>query len=158
MFQSVSQTEREAFLDAVRRTPTQLRTLFSQIDGAVDVVGGSEACLSADACEEAHGERASIGMAVSASREVIVHELGHVVFDLALDERGRRAFRSAFIRTGSENARFIPVSEQFADQLAHWALGEQSADPRWMPKAEFSRLLREHGSYRPLPVLGLLAR
>ena len=101
------------------------RALFSQIDGAVDVVGGSEACLSADACEEAQGERASIGMAVSASREVIVHELGHVVFDLALDERGRRALRSAFIRTGRENARFIPVSEQFADQVAHWALGER---------------------------------
>jgi hypothetical protein len=157
-FHSVSQTEREAFLDAVRGTPAQLRTLFSQIDGAVDVVGGSEACLSADACEEAQGERATIGMAVSASREVIVHELGHVVFDLALDERGRRAFRSAFIRTGWENARFIPVSEQFADQLAHWALGEQSTDPRWMPDAEFSRLLHEHASYRPLPVLGLLAR
>ena len=89
-------------------------------------------------------------MAVSATREVIVHELGHVVFDLALDERGRRAFRSAFIRTGWENARFVPVSEQFADQLEHWALGERSTDPRWLAGGELARLLREHASYRPL--------
>ena len=80
--------ERDAFLDAVRRAPAQLRALLAELDGAVDVVGGSEACLSVDACEEVHGDRATVGMAVSASREVIVHELGHVVFDLALDERG----------------------------------------------------------------------
>ena len=157
-FHSVNRAERDVFLDAVHRAPSQLRGLFAQLDGAVDVVGGSEACLSVDACEEVHGERASIGMAVSASREVILHELGHVVFDLALDERGRRAFRAAFLRTNWENACCIPPSEQFADQLAHWALGEQSTDPRWMPEAEFSRLLHEHASYRPLPVLGLLAR
>ena len=129
---SVTGTERDAFLDAVRRTPAQLRALLAELDGAVDVVGGSEACLSADACEDVDGERASVGMAVSASREVIVHELGHVVFDLALDERGRRAFRSAFIRTGWDNAQFIPVSEQFADQVEHWALGDASSDPRWL--------------------------
>jgi hypothetical protein len=157
-FHSVNQVEREVFLDAVRRTPAQLRTLLTQLDGAVDVVGGSVACLSVDACEEVHGERASIGMAVSASREVILHELGHVVFDLALDERGRKAFRSVFIRTGWSNASFIPPSEQFADQLEHWALDERSTDPRWLQRAEFSRLLREHASYRPLSVLGLLAR
>jgi hypothetical protein len=157
-FRSVSEAERAAFLDAVRRAPVQLRTLLAQVDGAVDVVGGSEACLSVDACEEVHGERASVGMAISASQEVIVHELGHVVFDLALDERGRRAFRSAFIGTGWSNARFIPPSEQFADQLEHWALDERSTDPRWLQRAEFSRMLREHASYRPLSVLGLLAR
>jgi hypothetical protein len=157
-FYSVSEAERDAFLEVVRRAPAQLRALFAQLDGAVDVVGGSEACLSVDACEEVDGDRASIGMAVSASREVILHELGHVVFDLALDERGRRAFRSAFVRTGWSNARFIPPSEQFADQVAHWALGESSTDPRWLAPAEFSRMLREHASYRPLSTLGLLAR
>ena len=90
---------------------------------------------------------------------MILHELGHVVFDLALDERGRRAFRSAFIRTGWSNARFIPPSEQFADQVEHWALGESvhrsavAAEP-----AELSRLLREHARYRPLSAVGLLPR
>jgi hypothetical protein len=157
-FRSVSRSERDVFLDAVRRTPAQLRTLLDQLDGAVDVVGGSEACLSADACEQLHGERASVGMAVSASREVIVHELGHVVFDLALDERGRRAYRSAFIRTGWRNAPYVPPSEQFADQLEHWVVGEASDDPRWLSRTEFERLLREHASYRPLSVVGLLAR
>ena len=141
--------ERDAFLDAVRRTPAQLRALLAELDGAVDVVGGSEACLSADACEDVDGERASVGMAVSASREVIVHELGHVVFDLALDERGRRAFRSAFIRTGWDNARFVPVSEQFADQVEHWALGEASSDPRWLSGGELASLLRAHASVSP---------
>jgi hypothetical protein len=157
-FHSVNQPERVAFLDAVRRTPAQLRALFAQLDGGVDVVGGSEACLSVDACEAVHGDRASIGMAVSASREVILHELGHVVFDLALDERGRRTFRSAVIRTGWDKACCIPPSEMFADQLAHWALGEESTDPRWLERADFSRLMREHASYRPLSALGLLAR
>ena len=97
-------------------------------------------------------------MAVSASREVIVHELGHVVFDLALDERGRRAFRSAFIRTGWDNARFVPVSEQFADQVEHWALGKASSDPRWLSGGELASLLRAHASYRPLSARGLLPR
>jgi hypothetical protein len=157
-FHAVSQAERDVFLDAVRRTPRPLRTLLAQLDGAVDVVRGSEACLSADACEELHGERASIGMVASATREVIVHELGHVVFDLALDERGRRAFRSAFIRTGWANARYVPPSEQFADQLEHWALGEASEDPRWMARAEFEQLLRVHAAYRPLAARGLLPR
>ena len=128
-FHSVNQAERAFFLDSVRRTPAQLRALFADLDGAVDVVRGSEACLSADACEEQHGERASVGLVASATREVIVHELGHVVFDLALDERGRRAFRSAFVRTGWSNARFIPGSEQFADQLEHWALGGEIHRP-----------------------------
>ena len=157
-FHLVNQSEREVFLDAVRRTPAQLRGLLAELDGAVDVVGGSEACLSVDACEDVDGERASIGMAVSATREVIVHELGHVVFDLAFDERGRRAFRSAFIRTGWSNARFVPPSEQFADQLEHWALDERSTDPRWLQRAEFSRMLREHAAYRPLSARGLLPR
>jgi hypothetical protein len=157
-FHSVNQAERAGFLDAVRRTPAQLRALLVQLDGAVDVVGGSGACLSVDACEDVDGERASIGMAVSATGDVVVHELGHVVFDLALDERGRRAFRSAFIRTGWSNARYIPPSEQFADQLEHWALDERSPDPRWLRRAEFSRMLRELASYRPLSVVGLLAR
>jgi hypothetical protein len=157
-FHSVNEAERMEFLDAVGATPTQLRALFAQLDGAVDVVGGSEACLSVDACEEAHGERASIGMAVSATREVIVHELGHVVFDLALDERGRRAFRTAFLRTGWDKACCIPVSELFADQVAHWALGEESSDPRWLPRNEFAHLLRTHAGYRPLSAVGLLQR
>ncbi len=163
-FHSVARAEREAFLDAVRRTPAQLRVLLAELDGAVDVVGSSEACLSADACEQLHGERATVGIATSVSREVIVHELGHVVFDLALDEPGRRAFHSAFIRTGWEKVCCIPLSELFADQLAHWTLGEESGDTdtpgdlRWVSRGEFSRLLRENAGYRPLPVDGLLER
>jgi hypothetical protein len=157
-FQSVEPAEREVFLDAVRRAPAQLRALLAQLDGAVAVVGGSEACLSVDACEDVEGDRAKVGIASSATRAVILHELGHVVFDLALDERGRRAFRSAFIKTGWRNAPYVPPGEQFADQLGHWGLGERSTDTRWLVRAEFSRMLREHASYRPLSVVGLLAR
>ena len=50
-----------------------------------------------------------------------------------LRSRARRArppcVRSAFIRTGWEKVQFIPVSEQFADQVEHWALGKESGDP-----------------------------
>lgn len=157
-FRDVDPSERAKFLEAVRFAPAQLRALLDALDGAVDVVGGAEACLSVDACEEVHGERATVGIAVSASREVILHELGHVVFDLALDERGRRAFRSAFVRTGWRNAPYVPPGEQFADQIERWATGGPSDDPRWLQRAELERLLREHAAYRPLPVRGLLPR
>jgi hypothetical protein len=157
-FSSISAAERDAFLDVVARAPAQLRALLEELDGAVDVVGGSEACLSVDACADVDGDRASIGMAVSASRAVILHEIGHVVFDLALDERGRRAFRSAFIRTGWRNAPYVPPGEQFADQIEHWALRDPSDDPRWLSPADFSKLLRDHAAYRPPSAVGLLGR
>jgi hypothetical protein len=157
-FQSVEAAEREVFLDAVRGAPVQLRKLLAELDAAVDVVGGSEACLSVDACEEVEGDRAKVGIAASATRAVILHELGHVVFDLALDERGRRAFRSAFIRTGWRNAPYVPPGEQFADQLEHWALGTASSDPRWLSPTDFSGLLRDHAAYRPPSAYGLLPR
>jgi hypothetical protein len=157
-FVAVSDAERLVFLDAVRQAPAQLRKLLAELDGAVDVVGGSEACLSVDACEEVEGDRAKVGIAVAATPAVILHELGHVVFDLALDERGRRAFRSAFIKTGWRNAPYVPAGEQFADQIEHWATGEQSDDPRWLRRAELERLLRDHAAYRPQPALGLLSR
>ncbi len=157
-FQSVEPAEREVFLDAVRRAPTQLHTLLAELDAAVDVVGGSEACISVDACEEVVGDRAKVGIATAATRAVILHELGHVVFDLALDEHGRRAFRSAFIKTGWRNAPYVPPGEQFADQVEHWAIGEASDDPRWLPRTELLRLLREHAAYRPLSARGVLPR
>ena len=87
---------------------------------------------------------------------MIVHELGHVVFDLALDERGRRAFRSAFIRDGLEERAVRPAVEQFADQLEHWALGEASDDPRWLLRPSFARLLREHAATVRFSAHGLL--
>ena len=157
-FHSVNQAEREFFLDTVRRTPAQLRSLLAQLDGAVDVVRGSEACLSADAREQLHGERASVGMMASATREVIVHELGHVVFDLALDERGvGRSVLPSFERAG-ETRRSSHPPEQFADQLAHWALDERSTDPRWLSLPSSRELPREHASYCPLSARGLLPR
>jgi hypothetical protein len=157
-FHSVEPAERAVFLDAVRQAPAQLRALLAELDGAVDVIGGSEACLSVDACEEVDGDRAKVGIATTATRAVILHELGHVIFDLALDERGRRAFRSAFIRTGWRNAPYVPPGEQFADQLEHWALGEPADDPRWLRPADLSRMLREHAAYRPLSARGVLPR
>ena len=97
-----------------------------------------------DACEELHGERASVGMVASATREVIVHELGHVVFDLALDERGRRAFRSAFVRTGWRNAPFVPPSSSSPTSSRTGRSMRGPPTPRWLEPAELSRLLREH--------------
>jgi hypothetical protein len=157
-FHSVEPAERDVFLDAVRRAPAQLRALLAELDGAVDVVGGSGACLSVDACEEVEGDRVRVGIATTATRAVILHELGHAIFDLALDERGRRAYRAAFIQTGWRNAPYVPPGEQFADQLEHWALGEPSDDPRWLSRTAFERLLRDHAAYRPLSARGVLPR
>ena len=163
-FHSVNQPQREAFLGAVRRTPALLRALLAKLDGAVEVVGESRGCLIADACEEAHGDHATIGIASDATPFVVLHELGHVVFDLALDERARRVFRAALIRAGWKGACCFRTSEGFADQLAYWALGEVPAgvrsysDRMYLSREEFAGLLREHASYRPPPVIGLLAR
>jgi hypothetical protein len=163
-FRSVTGSERAAFLGVVRRAPLLLRRLVTDLDGAVTVVGGSHACLIADACEHVEGDRATIGIASRADPFAVLHELGHVVFDLALDEPARRIFRAALTRAGWEGACCFNISEGFADQLAFWALGEVPAGVRsysdrlYLSREAFAGFLRAHASYRPLSVLGLLAR
>jgi hypothetical protein len=129
----------------------------------VEIVGGGRGCLVADACEEVTGDRASIGFS-RIEPFVVLHELGHIVFDLALDERGRRIFRAAFLSAGWRDSCCVNLSELFADQLAFWALGRVPAgadsysDRMYLARAELARLLRQNAAYRPLPVRGLLER
>lgn len=163
-FRSVTSSDRQDFLSVVARTPPLLRRLLAGLDGAVEVVGGSQGCLIADACERGEGDRATIGIASGADPFVVLHELGHVVFDLAFDEHGRRTFRAALVRAGWEGACCFNVSEGFADQLAFWALGGVPAGVRsysdrlYLAPAELAAFLRAHASYRPLSARGLLAR
>ena len=163
-FTSIGRARRRAFLDIVESTPLVLRRLLQELDGAVEVAGGNRACFIADACEEAVGDRARVGFTRAIEPFVVLHELGHVVFDLALDERGRRIFLAALQRAGWDEYCCINLFEVFADQLAFWALGGMPpgvatySDRVYLRGGGFARLLRENAAYRPQPTVGLLAR
>lgn len=163
-FTSMGAGDREAFLEIVAATPQLLRRLLDELDGAVEVVGSGAGCAIADACEDVDGDHATVGFTRVTDPFVVLHELGHVVFDLALDERGRRTFGKALAQAGWEGACCFRISEGFADQLAFWALGEVPAgvrsysDRMHIPAGEFARLLRVHARYRPLPAVGPLPR
>ena len=148
-FHSVEAAEREVFLDAVRRAPARLRALLAQLDGAVDVVGGSEACISVDACEEVEGDRAKVGIASSASARGDPPRAR----SRGLRSRARRArppgVSLGFHPNGLEER--AVRSTLGAVRRPARALGARRAsdDPRWMPRAEFVRLLREHAALPP---------
>lgn len=162
-FESVTAVERETFLGVVSKSPWLMQRLLGELDGAVTVVG-SRGCLIADACEQVDGDEATIGIEPGAAPFVILHELGHVVFDLALDERARGIFRTALRRAGWNGACCFSFSEGFADQFAFWALGEVPggirtySDRMYLPREEFTSFLHAHAGYRPKPVHGLLPR
>jgi len=163
-FDAVTAAERDAFLGVVSRSPSLLQRLLGELDGAVTVVGSSRGCLIADACEQVDGDQATIGIEPGAAPFVVLHELGHVVFDLALDERARGIFRTALRRAGWNGACCFSFSEGFADQLAFWALGEVPggirtySDRMYLSSEEFTSFLHAHAAYRPKPVQGLLPR
>lgn len=163
-FRSLPDGDRKAFLAIVRNTPPDLERLLAEVDGAVTIVGSARGCHIADACEEVVGDHATIGFTHVRYPFVVFHELGHVVFDLALDERGRRIFLAAFKRAGSWETCCFRATELFADQLAFWALGgvpsdvDSYSDRMYLSPSEFARLLRGNAAYRPLPVRGLLER
>lgn len=163
-FESDTAAEREAFLGVVAKTPLLLQRLLGELDGAVTVIGSSRGCLIADACEQVDGDKATIGIAPGAEPFVVLHELGHVVFDLALDERARGIFRTALRRAGWNGACCFSYSEGFADQLAFWALGEVPvgrrtySDRMYLSSEEFTGFLHAHAGYRPKPTQGLLPR
>lgn len=162
-FESMSPEDERLFLDIIRRTPPLLRSVLAGLDGAVRVVGGGLGCSVADACEKIEGDRATLGLG-RIDPFVVLHEIGHVVFDLGLDEAGRKISLAALKRAGWRDACCINLSEAFADQLAYWALGrvppgvDSYTDRMYLPRAGFARLLRENAAYRPLPVVGPLAR
>jgi hypothetical protein len=163
-FRSLGPADRAAFLSVVRRTPLLLRKLLVELDGAVEVIGRRRGCWIADACEKMVGDRVSIGFTRVTDPFVVLHELGHVVFDLALDERGRHLFLTAFLRAGWRDRCCINQSEVFADQLAFWALGrvppgvDSYSDRVLLSSGPYAALLAANASYRPLPTVGLLKR
>lgn len=173
-FASMSPRARRTYLGIVARTPPLMRKIAHQIDGAVRVVGHGRGCSIADACEYHEGDALTsvtrvqrVGVTISFRRLdpfVILHELGHAVFDLALDEPGRRLFLKAFVRAGWGEAGATPLTEIFADQLAFWALGfvppgiDSYSDRMYLSRSRFARLLGENAGYRPLSTIGPLHR
>lgn len=162
-FASTAPSDRRMLRTVVRRSPRPLRALLAEIDGAVRIVGQGRSCSIADACEHDDGGKVTLSFR-RLTPFVAAHELGHAVFDLALDEPGRRFFLRAFVRAGWRGAGSTPLSEIFADQLAFWALGGVPAvvnsysDRMYLSAARFAELLEENGSYRPLATVGLLKR
>jgi len=162
-FVSLASAERQAFLGLFRSGPALLRRLAREFDGAVDVVGGPRACSVADACERVDADRATIGLRRFESF-VVLHEVGHAIFDLGLDEPGRRLFLAAFVRAGWKGECCTPSSEIFADQLAFWALGrvppgvDSYSETMLLSRGRFTELLRQNAAYRPLSAVGPLER
>jgi hypothetical protein len=165
-FGSFTEDNRRAFLDVVARSPPLMRRLADEFDGAVRVLAGrGPGCNVADACEHVEAGTGTVTLTFRRFEPyVIAHELGHAVFDLALDEPGRELFRLALIGAGWDWDCCIPLSEAFADQIAFWALGGKPegmrtyADRLYLPPDRFEALLRQNGGYRPLPTVGLLKR
>jgi hypothetical protein len=162
-FRSIGRRDRRAFLTLIRRTPPLLRRLVADIDGAVRVVGGGRGCSVADACESENGGAVTLSFR-RANPYVVMHELGHAVFDLGLDEPGRRQFFAGFVKAGWRGAGSTPPSEIFADQLAFYALGrvppgiDAYSDRMYLSRRRFGELLRENSGYRPLSLVGPLHR
>jgi hypothetical protein len=162
-FVSVAPRDRRAFLTIIGRTPRLLRRLVADIDGAVRIVGNGHACHIADACENEQEGVVTLSF-IHTDSYVVLHELGHAVFDLGLDEPGRRQFLTEFVKAGWRGAGSTPPSEIFADQLAFYALGrvprgiDAYSDRMYLPRPRFAALLRADGGYRPLSALGPLPR
>ena len=165
-FVSLGKSERSAFLSIVRRTPPLLQRILADLDGATTVGGGGHGCFIADACENAENGRATIGFRRGLEPFVVLHELGHVVFDIGLDETGARLFRTELIRAGFDwdNECCVKLAELFADQLAFWALGGKPAgvesylERMFIPPRRFEEFLRQNAGYRPASAVGLLKR
>ena len=92
--------ERDAFLDAVRRTPAQLRALLAELDGAVDVMGGRRRASARTRARTSTEGARRLAWPCLRAREVIVHELGHVVSTL----RSTSAVGGHFDRPSSARA------------------------------------------------------
>ncbi len=161
-FADLTPGERIAFLRIFQRGPPLLRRIARELDGVVRVVGGRRGCFSADACEHLRGGQASISLG-RVDPFVVLHEFGHVVLDLGLDEAGARAFEGAFIHSPLWRGGCCPyLHGVFADQFAFWALGGRPrgvisyGHPQLLSAARFGQMLAEHYGYRPRPILGPL--
>jgi hypothetical protein len=165
-FVSIGEHDRRAFLGIVRRTPPLLQRIMGELDGATTVGGSGHGCFIADACENAENGRATIGFRRSLEPFVVLHELGHVVFDIGLDETGARLFRTELIRAGWDWDKrcCVKLTELFADHLAYWALGgkppgvESYIERMIISPRRFAEFLRQNAGYRPASAVGLLKR
>ncbi len=162
-FIHMSPEAQEAFRRVFRRGPPLFRRLVSELDGAVRVIGAGRGCHAADACERVAEGVASIGID-HVEPFVVLHEFGHVVLDLGLDEAGARAFEAAFLHSPLWHGGCCPyLHGLFADQFAFWVLGGRPRGvisygyPQLLSRARFGQLLAENYGYRPRPILGPLA-
>lgn len=163
-FVSLGKHGRIVFRAIVRRTPPLLQRILAELDGATTVGGQGHGCFIADACENAENGLATIGFRKDLEPFVVLHELGHVVFDIGLDERGARLFRTELLRAGWRDRGHVKLTELFADQLAFWALGgkppgvESYLERMFIPPRRFEAFLRQNAGYRPASAVGLLKR
>jgi hypothetical protein len=162
-FASIDPGQKQAFLNLVDRSPPLLRGLLDELDGATKIIGGGHGCHSADACEYAENGKATISFHV-VEPFVVLHELGHVVFDIGLDETGALLFQAAVREAGWRHECCVKLAEIFADQLAYWALGGKPPDVRSytdrmiLSPERFAQLMRQNAGYRPWSAIGLLKR
>lgn len=164
---SMASSSRSAFLGAFRSRPPLLQKIVRQLDGSLRVTDRAKALCGQDgiSCAGAspgaglfiHLNTAHLRSARSASF-VSLHEFGHIVNFVAIDERAMGTFAKAFRRSPRWKSCFhyyggcVPPVEIFADQFAFWATGDTDVRsgynvPQLLSHAAFEKLLKDN--YRP---------
>ena len=163
--------DQSAFERALATAPPFARRLIEQIDGAVrvsrsdcDELGTSCSAYLDDGTYTLSISPADFADTFDDLRFVTLHEFGHLVDYVGLDETAYAAFnalfrtsprwRSCFPDDTSETG-CVEFAEIFADQFAFWATGLSHdpgggyGDPPLVDRAAFGRVLQEHYAFRP---------
>ena len=161
---------RAEWLTATSRLSLLARHTLDQIDGFVTV--SLQGCSRYSSCASWIDVPLSYTVSLTGydfrgadvTRFVGLHELGHIVDFLGLDDQGYAAFRALFkqspswrscFRDSSEKSGCVSFDEIFADQFAFWATGFTSdpdggyGDPPLAAAVDFGRVLAAQFAFRP---------
>ena len=168
---TMSPADQSAFRRALGTAPSFAQRLIGQIDGAVrvsradcDDLGTSCAAYLDDGTYTLSISPADFADTFDDLRFVTLHEFGHLVDYVGLDETAYAAFRALFRASprwrscfpdDSSPAGCVEFAEIFADQFAYWATGLAAdpsggyGDPPLVDPAAFERVLQENYAFRP---------
>jgi hypothetical protein len=139
-FGDLSGAPRANVLDDLGRVVPTARLVLRLLEGQVSFDRDTDACHGAESCSYArqgvdgrwgvHLDRQTLAARLPANRFIVLHELGHAVWHLVLDDSGRRAFVSAVHEAlgggpclRDDGAPCAVVEEVFADEFARFAGG-----------------------------------
>lgn len=172
-FHGMTAVQKQTFSRAFVHVPALVKQIRASLDGAIGIsADGASRCGAGLSC--AGGSSAGFHMWMNAqhlrsqfSQFVVLHEFGHIVNFLGIDDKGMASFAQAFHRSPKWKSCFShslgqcpPLAEIFADQFAFYASGLTNVrsgygDPQLIARAAFGRLLartfliRSSGLYDP---------